>query len=556
MNFFSILKEIAGSFFGGEKFRRIPLVFSCLLFAFYLVKTFSPASNGGAFTFFMPDSLEYSMGCASLLESGRYGIQLDGMFYPSRYLPWFSAMICLPAVRLFHGDILAAVYSIWFCAGGAVLLAFLLGRKNGSWMTGLCAASLLFLSPMFRLMLQMVMTEIPYIFFLLLMLAAWLKMTERDEVNWKMTVLFAVLTAFAGAIRSSAFPMLILPFGYCILKTPSWRKRILLTALLAAPSCLVFLGSFLYDHRTFGSGFRNGYQYWCSVPYDHPSLCFSFSYIEDNLRSIVSNVFFPVIVCEIVVIVLALFLYRKKQVENSDERKRLFTAERLFALVQGTILLFLYLPYFFTDSSRFFMPIEALLAIPAVVAFEILLQKWKILLRCGMVLLLGLGIWKTAAHRNYRFGSAAIVGELKLADKFLPENAALISDNNCALFEYYFVKKTDRRYIPLSRGQEYLNKVVTPAYPGPLDPPPRGPFDHQAEALLRAPGCSRPYRWTIEEGPERFRQLLRERPVFLLTRDYLQHQDRLRTMFPDAVFYLAKNEEFQIVQMFIPNGGK
>lgn len=555
MKILSMLKEITGSFFGREKRAWFPLAFSCILFVLYLIKTFSPASNGGALIF-PPDALEYSMGCASLLESGRYGIQLDGMFYPSRYLPWFSAMICLPAVRLFHGDILAAVYSIWFCAAGAVLLAFLLGRKNGSWMTGLCAASLLFLSPMFRPMIQMVMTEIPYIFFLLLMLAAWLKITESDEVSWKMAALFAILTAFAGAIRSSAFPMLILPFVYSILKTSSWRKRILLTGLLVVPSCLVLLGGFLYNYKTFGSGFRNGYQYWCSVPYDYPSLCFSFSYIKDNLRNIVSNVFFPAVVCEILVIILAVFLYRKKKVEISDERKRLFTAEILFALMQGMILLLLYLPYFFTDNSRFFMPVEALLTVPAVVAFELLLQKWKILLRCGMILLLGLGIWETATYRTYRLRSSAMIEELKLADKFLPEDAALISDNDCALFEYYFVKKTDRRYIPLSRGQEYLNKVIVPVSVGPLDPPPRSPSDHQTEALLRAPGCFRPYRWTIEEGPEQLRQLLKERPVFLLTGDYLQHQDRLRTMFPDAAFYLAKNEEFQIVQMFIPNGGK
>lgn len=550
MKFFSRLKEIADSFFGREKRAWCPILFSCFLFAFYLIKTFSPASNGGALIL-MPDALEYSMGCASLLESGRYGIQLDGMFYPSRYLPWFSAMICLPAVRLFQGDVLAAIYSIWFCAAGALLTVFFLGRRNGSWMTGLCAASLLFLSPVFRTLLQMVVTEIPYILFLLLMLSVWLKITESDRICWKTAALYAVLTAMAGAIRSSAFPMLILPWGYYILKTPSWRKRFLITLLLAVPSCLVLLGGFLYDRAVFGSGFRNGYQYWCSIPYDYPSLVFSISYIKTNLLDLVSCTFFPVAACEIVLIALVFFLYRKKQNSLFEEKKRIFGAEILFALVQGIVLLFLYIPYFFTCGARFFMPMEALLALPAVAALEILLQKWKLLLRCGMIFLLGLGIWKTAVHRNYRFETSAVVEALKLADRFLPEDAVLISDNHCALYEYYFVKKTDRRYVPLSRDQEYVNKVTVPVFPGPLDPPPRDPFDHRAQALLRSSSCSGPYGWTIVEEPERFRQLLKERSVFLLPRDYERFSSTLREIFPDAAFFLASNGEYQVVRMVL-----
>lgn len=549
------LKEITGSFFGGEKMRRIPLLFSCLLFAFYLVKTFSPASNGGALIF-APDALEYSMGCASLLESGRYGIWLDGIFYPSRYLPWFSALVCMPAVRLFQGDILASIYSIWFCAAGAVLLVFLLGRKNGSWMTGLCAASLLFMSPMFRPMIQMVMTEIPYIFFLLLLLAVWLKIAEKDDVCWKRTALYAVLTALAGAIRSSAFPMLLLPLGHSFLKTTSWRKRILLTLLLAAPSCLVLLGGFLYNYRTFGSGSRNGYQFWCPIPYDYPSLLFSFTYVKNNLRNLAAEGFFPVVVCEIIVIALAFFLRRKKEDAFFEGHKRIFTAEVLFVMIQGLVLLCLYLPYFFPDNSRFFMPIEALLVLPAVTALEMLLQKRKILLRCAMVLLLGYGIWLTATYRTFRLRPSAVIEALKQADRFLPEDAVLISDDNCALFEYYFVKKTDRRYVPFSRSQEYLNKVIAPIAPGPLDPPPRDPFEHRAEALLRSPGCSAPYRWTVEEAPDELRRLLKEKRVFLLPRDYPLIQSSLRTMFPDAAFYLASNGEFQVVEMVIPDKKK
>ena len=547
-------REVAESFFGAEKRAWIPLLFSCLLFAFYLIKTFSPASNGGAMSP-MPDALEYSMGCASLLESGRYGIQLDGIFHPSRYLPWFSAMICLPAVMLFHGDIFAAVYSIWACAAGSVMLVFLLGRKYGTWMTGLCAGSLLFLSPMFRPMMQLVMTEIPYIFFLLLLLAVWLKIVRDEDgrISWKTASLYAILAALAGAVRSSAFPMLILPWGYYMLKVSSWRKKVLLTALLAAPSCLILLGNFLYDHATFGSGFRNGYQYWCPVPYDYPSLVFSLSYVKNNLRDLVSYEFFPVIVCEIVVIGLAVLLYRKRGDALFDERKRIFTAEILFALTQGLILLFLYMPYFFTSGARFFMPFEALLVLPAITAMEILFQRWKILLRCGMVLLLGCGIWETAAHTKDRYIASKIAEELKQADRALPEDAVVISDDHCALFEYYFVKRTARRYIPFSRSQEYVSKVIAPVPAGPLDPPPRGPLDHMAEALLRSPTCSVPYRWAVREEPDKFRRILKERRVFILPGDFSQIEKDLRALFPDAAFLPMKEGGCPVVRMVLPD---
>ena len=500
----------------------------------------------------VPDGLEYSMGCASLMESGRYGIWLNGVFHPSRYLPWFSSMICLPAVRLFHGDIFAAIYSIWFCAAGAVLTAFLLGRKNGTWMTGLCAASLFFLSPLLHVMLQLVATEIPYIFFLFLMLAIWLKITEKNGISWFLVTAYAVLTACAGAIRSSAFPMLILPWGFYILRVP-WRKKIMLTALLLTPACLVLSGGFLYNLSAFGSGFRNGYQYWCPVPYDYPSLVFSLSYIRNNVEDLYSYEFFPVLVCEVLLIGLALLFHRKKEEPFYLARKRIFTGEVLFASVQGAVLILLYMPYFFRSGFRFFMPLEALLALPAVTAVEVLLQKKRLLLHGGMVLLLCLGIWKTATHRTYRFKAANEAENFKLADQFLPEDAVLISNSSCALAEYYFVKRTARRYVPLSRDQEYVNKVVAPVSAGPLDPPPAGPVDHLTEALLRSPSCQLPYCWTVAENPEEFRHLLKTKHVFLSVEDYSLYNEPLRKIFPDAVFLLLTRPEYQCVEMMIPD---
>ena len=548
-------KVVAESFFGSEKRAVVPIAFSCALFVFYLIKTFSPASNGGALAI-APDSLEYSMGCTSLLESGRYGLWLDGVFHPSRYLPWFSAIVCLPAVGLFHGDIFAAVYSIWFCAAGTVALAFLLGRKNGSWMTGLCAASLLFLSPVFREMIRIVLTEIPYIFALFLMLAVWLKIAEEDQIRWKWAALYAVLTALAGAIRSSAFPMLILPWGFYVLKVPEWRKKAALTLLLLTPACLVLLAGFLYNHFTFGSGFRNGYQYWCPVPYDYPSLVFSFSYIKRNVSEFCAYNFFPVIVCEVVLTGFVYFFYRKRENILFNEKKRAFTAEILFALMQGLVLFLLYVPYFFTDSIRFFMPFEALLALPAVTAAEILLQKKQILLRGGMVLLLCAGIWQTASFRIFRFLSADAVESMKQADQLLPEDAVLVSDGNCALAEYYFVKRSARRYVPLSRGQEYVNKVIAPVPVGPLDPMPVSPVDHQTVALLCSPSCFYPYRWTVLEDPESFRQLLKEQRAFISLNDLLRNQEPLRAVLPEAVFMLIMQGGRQWVEIFIPNEAK
>ncbi len=63
-----------------------------------------PSELGAALTI-PPDSSEYSICLANLLEHGRFGFTLNGEWYPSRYSPWFSLLCLTHAYLLGGGDV-------------------------------------------------------------------------------------------------------------------------------------------------------------------------------------------------------------------------------------------------------------------------------------------------------------------------------------------------------------------------------------------------------------------------------------------------------------------
>ena len=48
----------------------------------------------------VPDSVEYAIGAQRLVTVGRYDLEIEGVSFPPRYPPWFSALFLAPAYAL------------------------------------------------------------------------------------------------------------------------------------------------------------------------------------------------------------------------------------------------------------------------------------------------------------------------------------------------------------------------------------------------------------------------------------------------------------------------
>ena len=81
--------------------------------------------------------------------------------------------------------------------------------------------------------------------------------------------------------------------------------------------------------------------------------------------------------------------------------------------------------------------------------------------------------------------------------------------------EWFLDRGAPRRVVPLSRSVEYAGQVVTPRRIPVLEPPPRGPTDHRAPALLRA-GARDVYPIVASESRETLEAWLHEgKHIFL-----------------------------------------
>ncbi|MDD4872635.1 MAG: hypothetical protein PHR77_18955 [Kiritimatiellae bacterium] len=66
-----------------------------------------------------------------------------------------------------------------------------------------------------------------------------------------------------------------------------------------------------------------------------------------------------------------------------------------------------------------------------------------------------------------------------------PENSIIISSIDPAYLDFFVVKSTKRRIIPLTRNVEYASKFICPEKVKNPTPPPLSPTDHRCKGLLK-----------------------------------------------------------------------
>lgn len=417
----------------------------------------------------VPDATEYAVSAQHIALWGKFEIVINGHPHPPRYAPWFPLLLLSPVYLLMPNNLGAGIFSVLLCALVSVYLAYLLGRRLGGETGGVLAALLLLSSLSFLHAARAIMSDVPTL--MCGLLAALLFVNFKAVERAKDLILVSVVCGVGFALRN-LYAALLLPFLYSALRqNPKSLKK---PAILSLGTLLFFVATALFNQRTFGEWRRNGYHYWCAIPYDYLSLTFSPRFLIKNLMSFLS----PEGILLLTAGATGLLLLRKN---SPPETSSLL----LFAGLAALPITFVHLFYFAIDL-RFHLLLLALLAIlgGGGIGRELEKRVPKLARFEALTLLLVLVMVAMPLVRQPEpVGRYVIVSAIAQA---LPLNAVLITDTDCVYLEPFLLRGTQREVLPLTRHAEYASKVIVRKRVPLLDPPPTSSVEHRAPALLSA----------------------------------------------------------------------
>ena len=520
-------------------FQRAVFITAAILLALDILGLYVPAKFGTCWLV-IPDALENAFCADNFLREGKYGFYLNGVLHPSRYLPWFPLLFLAPFQAL-TGDVYGAVYGSWLAAAGLAAVMFLSCRQTTvrpgpagardvalGGLAGLLTFPVLLLSSFFIALTGYAMTEIPYLLFCVWAMILWTRLASRPGVDMASLMWCSVLIALGGSVRSSAYPMLALPYLLIFMREKAWKRRFLLWFLAALPTALVLIASNIFNWGVFGSPFRTGYHFWCPVPYDFMPLTFNLRYVAEYLPRLVREKGFWLTMALLAVCAAWFCASRtaRKEKLRSFPKWTAWEAAMTFALLQSTIIFVLYIVYFFYDK-RMYLPILVMVLPPAASAAANLLRMVLKKRQTACWILAGAAVvLQLVAMHNLNDYHKAIRGipddraKLEYLSSILPGNAVLLSMFNPAVADKFFQHGTDRKIIPVNRIHEYADKIAAPQKVKACDPPPRDAVDNLAPGLLSQPGCYLPFPYALSDDPAFFDELMKKNegvPFYFIT---------------------------------------
>lgn len=396
------------------------------------------------------DAVEYAVGAANIFNGEGYFISINGVRYPPRYPPFFSFLIS-PGFFASNHLCSAAIIPAIISSFGAYI-AFRIGRKLGGIYTGIAASLGVMLFKEYWAWGGMPMTDTPLAVISLLGLYLFTK-------NKCSPLLVGMLVSIATMIKLPGI-ILIIPWMWI------WIREKQLRALIVslAPIVFAFLSIAVYQKITFGDYFRNGYQFWVSIPYDFPELTFSLRYILAYISNL-NSAWFSQVLPLILLFSGSLILYKKKNQKFSNEIKTL-VQYCMFVSIPWMILM---LSYFFNDS-RLYLPMTILLAVTSGILLSDLIKSIS-----PKLFLAGLVFASFISLANFK--------QVESKHSLIPtkrDGDIIISDVNPAYLSYYF---PDNNILPISRNAEYASKVIMRKKPV-KNFLPASPFDHRNQGLL------------------------------------------------------------------------
>jgi hypothetical protein len=475
------------------------LVLLCLLIIAG-VRYYTPPATASEL-YIVPDEVEPAVAAQRLVTLGHLDIQVAAQGYPQRYPPLFSLLLT-PAYMFAPQQLGAGILIAWIFALGMIGCVFAIGRSlSGSTAAGALAAALALCDPLPARHAAQIVTDIPaatlgLVSCLLLMLAI-----AREKL-WTYAIA-GVAIAVAAGLRSTSV-LLALPWLALITIVP--RSRIARLALLSAPLLLLFIATALYQQRMFGDWRRNGYQFWCPVPYDYPSLVFSPQYLASNLQTLLTPpMLLPLLGGAAGAALLAIF------------RRDRATSVDLFTLAGAAPISIVYLFYCF-PYTRFH---DLLLLVGCVYAGAgIAWAAQRMFGKRGdatvtVIALIGaLGALALPGAKDFGSQRRSIAAALA---RYTPDDAIIITGMDEPYLEPQVLRGTHREILPADRKPKWSYAGFPVAYKKIENPqpPPRDFLDHRCPGIL-AGGAVDLYPLTAAESPQHVTDLIRSgRPVYL-----------------------------------------
>lgn len=458
----------------------------------------------------IPDAVEYAFGAFRIVNNGTFDIILNGQSYPSRYPPWFSLFILAPSYFIFGLNVGNAILPVLFFSVCGTLFAFWAGCKIADIWGGVCAASFVLFMPLYKIYAMQVMSDVPCTALIVAVYVLYLQMVSKSIFSYRYFFCAGTLIALAYSIRmtsaSAFFPFIVLLFN------KNKPQRLPGFFILLLPLFCIVAANSWYSKLTFGSAFRTGYHYWCSIPFDYNSLPFSINYINNNL----AVMFRSGILIYIFISIIALIIMNRRTPLFRDifllENKTVISSVTFVLMTTCPIILF-HLVYFYPDT-RFFLSVAVLWAVLAGGLYGRLLQQTPLIYAHFLIIT----VTCTAFFIKFNEELTTPVRRISAENifKFVPQGAVVISDIDPAYLELMVGVKKRMTFLPLNRNVEYASKYIVRQRIPQLSPAPLGWWDHRC-AGLALNGAEEAFSKTADEAPDEIESFIRcGMPVFLL----------------------------------------
>jgi hypothetical protein len=451
----------------------------------------------------VPDSQEYSIGAYRMMNEGRYSLRINSAEYPPRYPPWFSLIIA-PFYIMPGSDPGNSIWPVYFFAIAGVVAAFFAGKAISGTVGGVLSSGLIMLLPLYRHFSQEVMTDVPTAALYLIGLVLYLRIAVCRSPRLSLFVLAGIVSGLAYGIRSSSLTLL-LPFVIIALREMNYSLIRLVTA--AVPSMLVTIATMWYNAVRFGTPWRNGYKFWCPVPYDFPKLTFSLDYLRENVLQMNHAGVFTYGCALIIAGSLVFFLRRRwNDVELVKSQNHYVPGLRFLLLTMVPILVF-YSVYFF-NATRFYLPVVAVLASLVGSFLGGIVQRLpskavaNVFVSIALISSVIFRINQQEPPPLRRLCAENIV-------RCTSSGSVIISAIDGAYLEFICNKRGTRTFLPVNRTVEYASKLICRKRPERLNPLPSSSRDHRCIGL-RMQGAEEVYPKTADEDHESIAKMLRK----------------------------------------------
>jgi hypothetical protein len=402
-----------------------------------------------------PDSVEYALAPAQVLETGHYQIIIEGHGLPPRYPPWFPLAVILPVYALLGAEPGNAILGITFLAVAGVGIAWAIGSRIAGPVGGIFAGLGVLALPAYNGWATQVMSDVPCA--ALMLGGCWLFLRIRAQSSspqllgfWSAGILIAVVTLFRPVSAA-----MLLPFAVAAIVPWKVRPALARTAALLFPMLGAAAATFWYNTATFGSALRNGYHFWSWTESTPLRDFFALTSVGLNWRMLLGTGL-PILLIICVAVEIALRRTRSPARKEAAGPLR----DLIFFVASTGIPILLFHLFYVYPADRFFLPI---LTGTAVIAGSLLGLHW--------------------GKKSPRFIAVAFVALLPLvavarvavpdpvpqrrvaADRIrenTPADAVIISAIDPVFLEQRVARHSARRILPLSREVEYTRALFNP----------------------------------------------------------------------------------------------